>query len=36
VQRCQICGIPSDVTECASCAIAEETLWKRLSDREDD
>jgi hypothetical protein len=28
--RCLICAQPSDLPECVSCAVAEETLWKRL------
>lgn len=32
VRHCLTCGTRSDLAECDPCAIAEETLWKRLVD----
>jgi len=32
-QACKVCGDPSLTPECTRCAVAEETAWKRRSDR---
>jgi hypothetical protein len=32
-RTCQVCGDPSDASECTTCVIAIETAWKRRDDR---